>query len=685
MRMPHLLAAVLLLSSPVTLSAQTAADTVHAKIAKDTLTAIRKRSTSPTIRRQVDYLLRHEDSLVKASVTPPPGPVAVRVEIHGSAASLAAGTTMQLIADARDAAGNPVTTAPVWSAGPLAVGTVSTTGLLTGVSAGTVTVTVKVQTVTSSRQFTVTGSPGPPDTTTTNPTGTIAALPINAEVSDAIPATTSSVRVQAGQNLQSALDAAACNSTLLLDAGASWVGNYVLPASKGPNCWVVVRTGLMVRPTGRMTPTKAASINLARVSSPSYEPTFATRVGTSGIVLADLDIGVTSAATLMNMSIRLQDNATRIIITGNYIHGHALLDSRRGVLLNGRDIAFTKNWVSDFHSNNGDNQALIGYDFTARIRIEDNYLTASHEVIMFGGADPTDSTRGPSDIIIRGNHITRPLAWKGVWQVKNLVESKFVRRLLIEGNVVENVWADAQTGFAFVMKSENQNGTAPWTTSSDITIRYNLIQCVASGFNFSGKGSNGTPNITAARFTVYQNLIRNVNTGACTGDGIGMQLLSQMTDVNVTFTSIKNATNSNQLLSFDGAPSPGFIFTDVKAYHGTYGVKGSNQSDGLTTLNAYAPGAVFTRNAVIGGGDCSQYPSGNVCPATEPASPGANEAAILARVANVVVSDPAMMAPRVARPSELRYKWHATPPEEREGSLQWLKSKHRKPDPGITR
>ena len=78
----------------------------------------------------------------------------------------------------------------------------------------------------------------------------------------------------------------------------------------------------------------------------------------------------------------------------------------------------------------------------------------------------TTQNVSPSDITIRGNHITRPVSWKGRWQVKNLIESKHARRLLIEGNVIENEWQDAQAGFAFVLKSENQNNDSPWTQTT---------------------------------------------------------------------------------------------------------------------------------------------------------------------------------------------------------------------------
>jgi hypothetical protein len=47
--------------------------------------------------------------------------------------------------------------------------------------------------------------------------------------------------------------------------------------------------------------------------------------------------------------------------------------------------------------------------------------------------------------------------------------------MLIEGNVIENVWPDAQAGYAVLLKSENQGGTAPWTQTTDVTVRYNVL------------------------------------------------------------------------------------------------------------------------------------------------------------------------------------------------------------------
>jgi hypothetical protein len=45
--------------------------------------------------------------------------------------------------------------------------------------------------------------------------------------------------------------------------------------------------------------------------------------------------------------------------------------------------------------------------------------------------------------------------------------------------------------------------------------------------------------------------------------------------------------------------------------HGAYGVKGNGTSEGKLTLAAFAPGSLYARNLMIGGGSAANYPSGN--------------------------------------------------------------------------
>ena len=74
-------------------------------------------------------------------------------------------------------------------------------------------------------------------------------------------------------------------------------------------------------------------------------------------------------------------------------------------------------------------------------------------------------------------------------EIKNLLEFKNAQRVLVEGNVLENNWLQAQNGFGVLFTPRNQSGGCPWCTVSNITFRYNIFQHSGSGFNIAGEDS----------------------------------------------------------------------------------------------------------------------------------------------------------------------------------------------------
>jgi hypothetical protein len=346
-------------------------------------------------------------------------------------------------------------------------------------------------------------------------------------VTTTYPAGGRTVRVGANANLQSALDAARPGDVLLLPPGATYVGNFALrnkgqtPRGAPAGGWIVVRTDVPDAALGaagtRMTPSRAASLRLARIMSPNNESAVGTEAGAHHWLFTGLEIGATAAARQINTLVRFGTGADEqrtissvphhLVVDRSYLHGNPTLDLRRCMTFNSATTAVVDSWLTECHSNNSDSQAVLGYNGGGPFKIENNYLAAGHEVVLFGGGDPAIIEMLPSDIEVRHNHITRPLAWRKKWQVKNLFETKNVRRLLVEGNVLENNWSDAQVGFAFVLKSENQDGRAPWSTSSDITVRYNRIRNTGSVFNLAG--SSGP-----AKVVLDLQPLRNVASGA---------------------------------------------------------------------------------------------------------------------------------------------------------------------------
>ena len=454
-----------------------------------------------------------------------------------------------------------------------------------------------------------------------------------ATVATSYPSGGRAVRVGANADLQVALDAARPGDVLLLPAGATYVGNFVLrntgetPSGAPAGGWIVVRTDVSDAALGamgtRMTPSRAAKLELARILSPNYSAAIGTAKGAHHWRITGVEVGATSAVKQMNMLVRFGEAGDvqrtqaemphHLIVDRSYVHGTTSLDLKRCITLNSATSAVVDSWLTECHSNNGDSQAILGYNGSGPFKIENNHLAAGHEVVMFGGGDPGITGLIPSDIELRHNHITRPLAWRNKWQVKNLVEMKNVQRILVEGNVVENTWTDGQTGFAFVMKSENQDGTAPWSVSRDVTVRNNRIRNTGSVFAMSGMGTNSHKSTLGERFLITNNVAEGVNVGPYKGDGIAFQLLSGLSDAIITHNTIINQNAVGSGVSFDGPPLQRLVMHSNLFQGGPYGVHGSGSGEGIGALKQYAPGAVFRRNVIVGV-NCSMYGGETACP-----------------------------------------------------------------------
>src|SRR5919206_261134 len=138
--------------------------------------------------------------------------------------------------------------------------------------------------------------------------------------------------------------------------------------------------------------------------------------------------------------------------------------------------AVVDSYISDFKEVGADSQAIGGWNGPGPLKIANNYLEAAGENIMFGGADPKIADLVPSDIEIVRNDLAKPLRWRkgdpsfeGVeWTVKNLFELKNARRVLVNGNLLEYNWPQAQNGFSILFTPRNQKGDSPWSTVEDV-------------------------------------------------------------------------------------------------------------------------------------------------------------------------------------------------------------------------
>ena len=99
-----------------------------------------------------------------------------------------------------------------------------------------------------------------------------------------------------------------------------------------------------------------------------------------------------------------------LIVDRCYIHGDPVNGQKRGIALNSATTTIVNSYISNIKSSQSDAQAIQGSNGPGPYLIANNYLEASGENIMFGGADPYIANLVPSDITIRQNYISKPLS-----------------------------------------------------------------------------------------------------------------------------------------------------------------------------------------------------------------------------------------------------------------------------------
>ena len=186
---------------------------------------------------------------------------------------------------------------------------------------------------------------------------------------------------------------------------------------------------------------------------------------------------------------------------------------------------------------------------------------------------------------------------------------------MIEGNIIENVWAGAQSGFAVLLTPRNQDGRAPWSVVEDVTLRFNVIRHAGSAINIAGWDDEKSSAQTK-RVQISDNLIHDIDNVRWGGSGIFLQIGNSPRDLVVERnTVLQTGTAVSVYGTKNKAPwvVSGFVFRDNLLRHNTYGVKGDGQDVGLGTLSVYFANLLFDRN-VLAGGSPSRYPAGNYFP-----------------------------------------------------------------------
>ncbi len=430
------------------------------------------------------------------------------------------------------------------------------------------------------------------------------------------------IRVNAGGDFQRALERASPGDVIELEAGAVFRGPYLLPkksaAATAAGQWITIQPRTTVAelppPGVRVTPVDAPAMPILETTSGAVLTTAAGahHYRLIGMLIRPAESLLAQGKTL-NTLVNFGSSSRRsdalphhLIIERSLLLGDPELGTRRGVILNSADSAVIDSHFSDFKVRGEDAQAIIGWSGPGPYRIENNYLEAAGENLMFGGGDPHIANTVPTDIEIVGNHFTKPLAWRGnsSWTVKNLLELKNARRVRIDGNLFEYNWPQAQNGFAILFTVRNQEGSAPWSVVEDVTFSNNIVRHIANGVNILGYDDNQQSQQTR-RIHLRNNLFEDL--GGEWGDGHFVQLLDGTADIAVQNNTV---LNDGRAIFAEGRPHAGFVFRNNIVMHRQYGIVGTGSAPGEAVLQRYFPDVVMSGNWIIDG-PLGFYPSGN--------------------------------------------------------------------------
>jgi len=433
------------------------------------------------------------------------------------------------------------------------------------------------------------------------------------------------ITVAGGGSFQSALDRARPGDVITLEAGAVFTGPFTLPKKSGEG-WITVRTSAAERelpaPGVRIDPTYARVMPTLEAARGAV---LVTASGAHHYRFVGVEIRPVARVALVNLvqlgagETTLEALPSYIIFDRCYLHGDPDKGTRRGIAMNARAVAVIDSYLTDFKDVSVDSQAIAAWTGPGPFKIVNNTLEASGENLMLGGADPAIARLVPSDVEIRRNRFAKPLGWKAGepefqgtrWAVKNLFELKNARRVLVEGNVFERNWAQAQAGFAIQLTVRNEEGRAPWSVVEDIAFLSNVVRQVGGGINVLGRDGNH-PSEQTRRLRIANNLFEDVGGPRWTGPGTFVQLLEGTAHVTIEHNTV---LQRGPILFAEGVSHTSFTFRDNIVTHNAAGIAGTGTGTGASTLDTFFPGAVVRRNVIIGG-PAHRYPHENFFPAS---------------------------------------------------------------------
>jgi hypothetical protein len=413
------------------------------------------------------------------------------------------------------------------------------------------------------------------------------------------------IRVKAGDNLQAVVDAVKPGDTVLLDPAGTWP-TIRLRATGAGGRWFLETDGAPNPIGSRVTAAEAAGF--AKLGG-GNGPAITTDPGGGNVEIRNI-------AFLPNAN-AAADRFSTVVALGHGMEkdvndlAHAVTLRRVFCAVQWqtqRQRRFTRAECTDFamvdsrleglnYKTPDDAQGFLTTNSPGPFHLQNDHIEATGENVLFGGGDPQikNLVPGEAGTVIRGCYLYKPLAWKydsitnptGLrGYVKNLLELKNARNVLVDGCVMENVWVDAQSGDAILLTVRNQDNSAPWSTLENIEIRNCRIINVP-GYAFLVLGiDDKNPSTRAKDLRLVNVQIERSNRGIFLNSGPDGFVMEH-----VTFSDTKA-----HFLTFENKPTDRLAVNHNLCRSGYYGIH-SPAGLGVQALNAYAPGWSWGVNA----------------------------------------------------------------------------------------
>jgi hypothetical protein len=408
----------------------------------------------------------------------------------------------------------------------------------------------------------------------------------------------STIYVKAGGDFQAALNRAKAGDTIVLQAGAKYVGSFVLPNKTGSEFITIQSSELAKLPKeGERVSPKDAALMPKILSAGKGESAVKTAPNAHHYRFVGIEFAPANADYIYNLVALGSDTQTEAEVPNNieidrcYLHQNSQGITRRGVALNSAETVIKNSYLSGFAGKEQETQAIAGWNGPGKFKIINNYLEAGAENVLFGGSDPSIKNLVPTDIEIRNNLMTKPLEWRGKVTIKCTFELKNARNVRIIGNIIENSFDE----IAVRITIRNQDGSAPWSTIEDVLMRDNIIRNSGGGINFLGT-DDVYKSAVMKRVQVVNNLFTEIDAAKWGADGRFI-VISDGEDINVSNNTIFASGNA---ITAHGAATKKFTFRGNIFSFNDYGFSGDT-GVGKGVFAKYFSDGLIAENVIVNG------------------------------------------------------------------------------------